>query len=1144
MTAAMAPRPPNAAGPLLADGDARDAVEHDLDRNLFVEAGAGTGKTTALVKRVVRLFATGRVTEPSRLAAITFTEAAAAELRDRVRTALERAAAPGGLTDTTERARCRAAAGAIDEAVITTLHGFAQRILAEHPLAAGLPPAFEVDEGIPAELELVERWSAFADELLGDEGLRADLELGFTLGLSLGRLAEVARLAHDRWDRLSTVADAADPGPVPQPDPSAVLVPLRAAVARAEAHAEIDDRLVQLVLGDVAGVLDCYDEAIATGDEREVLRALAAWPVPRRGGYGSKAVWGVEPKAEVHALLEQAADERAALLGRVRTHVLTRIVPRIARMTLDWAAQRRRAGRLHYHDLLVLARDLLWSDAGVREALARRFAVLLVDEFQDTDPIQVELVVALAAADPTRLPARWDDVELAPGRVLVVGDPKQSIYGFRGADITLWNRTRDRFGDGVVHLRQNFRSVPSILAWVNDVFGALIGAGDGDVQPPYTALEPTRATLDAEPAVVTLGGPAEHGLNASEVRLREAGEIAAAIRALRTAGAGIDDGDGGRRALRYDDVAILVPTRAPLGPIERALDDADIPYRVESRSLVWRTDVVREVLSLLTAVEDPADEVAVVATLRSPAFACTDPELLEWRRAGGRWDPTRSRPDEVADDHPVAQALARLRRWHDERWWVPVDALLADIVRDRRLIELTFAQRRPRDHWRRLRFVLDQARAFVESGGSSLAQFLAWARLQVEGGAAAVEAVVPEPDDNAVRILTVHGSKGLEFPVVVLAGLATGAPPGGTSVIWHDDGPEISFSVPGGGARFQTAGWATARTGAQRLEETEAVRLLYVAATRAREQLLVSLHHPSMRADKSHAALLHRLCHSCAPTWRPAVLDAEPTLLDVPSGDGPPPRTSAERAAWRAGHRAAMTAAARPWSVAPTALAGHLDDELDDDALDDSGEPRPPVEGRVDVEAAEPSADADGGRRGGTAVGRAVHAILQHVDLDAAASADVERLAGRESALEGMSSQADIGTVAELAASALSSTAVAEARAGRRHWREVPVVAPVGDRLVEGYVDLLYEDAEGRLVVVDWKTDRARTEAEVDAAVERYRLQGAGYAVAVEQATGRPVERVTFVFCRTGGEPAVERQVGGADLAAAVVEARRRLREE
>jgi ATP-dependent helicase/nuclease subunit A len=277
------------------------------------------------------------------------------------------------------------------------------------------------------------------------------------------------------------------------------------------------------------------------------------------------------------------------------------------------------------------------------------------------------------------------------------------------------------------------------------------------------------------------------------------------------------------------------------------------------------------------------------------------------------------------------------------------------------------------------------------------------------------------------------------------------------------------------------------------------------------------------------------------------VLDAEPTLLDVPPGDGPPPRTSVERAAWRTRHRAAMTAAARPWSVAPTALAGHLDDELDDDAvdaLDDSGEPRPPVEGRVDVEATAPSADAAGGRRGGTAVGRAVHAILQHVDLDTAAPADVERLAGRESALEGMSSPADIGTVSELAASALSSAVVASVRAGRRQWREVPVVAPVGDRLVEGYVDLLYEDAEGRLVVVDWKTDRARTEAEVDGAVERYRLQGAGYAVAVEQATGRPVDRVTFVFCRTGGEPAVEREVGGADLAAAVAEARRLLRDD
>src|SRR5690606_35977910 len=142
-------------------------------------------------------------------------------------------------------------------------------------------------------------------------------------------------------------------------------------------------------------------------------------------------------------------------------------------------------------------------------------------------------------------------------------------------------------------------------------------------------------------------------------------------------------------------------------------------YRVESRSLVWGTDVVRELLAVLTAIEDPADEVAVVAALRSPAFACGDDDLLDFRRAGGRWDPTAAAPEDLPPDHPVVAAMAWLLGRHRRRWWLPVNELVEEVVRARRLVELTFAQRRPRDHWRRLRFVVDHARGFVEAGGRS-----------------------------------------------------------------------------------------------------------------------------------------------------------------------------------------------------------------------------------------------------------------------------------------------------------------------------------------------------------------------------------------------------------------------------------------
>ena len=1111
---------------ILVDGDARDTVETHLDRNLFVEAGAGTGKTTVLVRRVVRLFATAHLPDPSGLVAITFTEAAAAQLRDRIRTELERAAGDPN-RPALERERCLDAARRIDDAVITTLHGFAQRILAEHPLDAGLPPAFEVEEGIPAELAFAERWRSFVDNLFADPDLADDLRTAVTLGLPMERLREVARMFADRWDKVAA-ATFVDPGPTPAIDPGPVLVSLRAAVRRLGARRGSGDKLADVLETEVEAAIDAIAAAIDTDDELEVVRTLDDVKLPTPGGLGRREVWG-DDKALVLADLEAAAASRHEQFDALRRHLLGRFLPLVADFTVQWARERAAAGRLHFHDLLVLARTILWRpDGEIRRQLAERYRVLLVDEFQDTDPIQVELVVALAAADPAAaLPARWQDVELGHGRVLVVGDPKQSIYGFRGADVTLWNQVRSRFGDDVVRLSQNFRSVAAILDWVNRVFDTMMGDGTRSTQPPYVALAAARDDADDDlPGVAAFGGPGAPGMRAAEIRLDEATAVAAAIVELHTT-----------RRIRYADVALLLPTRTPLGPIERALDEAEVPYRVESRSLVWETDVVRELLAVLTAIEDPADEVAVVAALRSPGFACRDDELVDFRRAGGRWDPTAEPPppDLLPSDHPVVAGMAWLAEWHRRRWWVPVNELVAAIVEERKLVELCFAQRRPRDHWRRLRFVVDQARAFVEAEGRSLADFLGWAEMQTDEGAMAVETVVPEPDDDAVRILTVHGSKGLEFPVVLLAGLTAGRGASGTKVLYGDGGPEVWVSVPNRpGVAFTTAGFEDLAGSTKQADTDEAVRLLYVASTRARDHLLVSVHHKATGgANRTHAQQLYELAERFNVLRRDRVAgtvalpQALPLLFDDEAAE-PPAVSVAERAERLGALEAVLARAEERWAVAPTAI--HADDA---DPDDDSGPPDP-VGGRTDED--EPG---QARRRGATARGRAVHGVLEAVPLDGPGAIDagvVRRLVERMAEAEG----ADADEVEARAWSALRSDALARARAAPRRWREVPVVAPIEGRVLEGYVDLLYEDPDGTLVVVDWKTDAARSASELDAALGRHRVQGAAYAGAIRAATGRTVSSVRFVFCRPDGAPADERAID--DLDAAVEEVRLALR--
>jgi ATP-dependent helicase/nuclease subunit A len=1094
------------------DDDARQTISFQLDRSLLVEAGAGTGKTTVLVRRVVELVARGRVTDASRLVAITFTEAAAAELRDRIRRELERAAADPSRPPA-ERVRADAAVRRIDEASITTIHGFAHRLLTEHAIDAGLPPAFEVEEGVAASLAFAERWRRFCDDLFDDAGAADDLRLAFTLRISLGRLRQVAQALHARWDRLVGV-ELVRP-PLPRPDLSAIARDLaRLEQLVAPRRHETGDRLVGLIVDQHLRLMAALDDAL---DDIDMARALDTARIGKPGNAGTADVWGAD-KDEAIATVRRVIDQRAAELNRLRSAMLERLLPRLARFTLDGAGDRRRCGRLEFHDLLVFARDLLRHDPAVRETLNRRFDVICIDEFQDTDPIQLELAMLLALRHPSEAPpAALADADLVDGKLLIVGDPKQSIYRFRGADIALWDQAQDAFDRRTVRLVQNFRSVPGIIDWVNHVFSRLLDPGDEGGQAEYVPLAAARERLSDQPPVVVVGEPRDAA--AAEIRRVEAGEVARLARLVKDERWTVHDRDD-ERPVRFADIALLVPTRTPLTEIERALADEGVPYRVESRSLVWATDEVRTLLAILTAVDDPADEVAVIAALRSPAFACADPELAGYRLAGGRWDYLSERPDEVPGDDPVAVALAALRQFHERRWWEPVNLLVERVVRERRMIELTLAQRRPRDHWRRLRFVVDQARAFVEAGGGSLGEFVAWAAQQIDEGAQVVEAVVPEPDDDAVRILTVHGAKGLEFPVVVVAGLNAGTDPTRPQVLWSGTRPEVAFG-PRSGARFETAGYAELDIAARAAEAAESLRLLYVAATRARDHLVVSLHHrPSGNGVASHA---ERLWHALVDTdglYRVHDTPPQPSFaFDEPAGAPSRLETPGERVEWFAARHELAERSRRSLAVSATRLAS-LDEETDEPSGAEGGAP--------DRVALGP------GRPAGTSVGRAVHAVLQSVDLDDPAGG-LAALVEMAAVAEGLPS--DAGVVATLTQSILHAPVVLEARRARRCWRELYVAAPVGDRLLEGYVDLVFEDDEGRLVVVDYKTDKGRSDADLDAAVGRYRIQGAAYAVALESVLGRPVERCVFVFARPGG--AVERVID--DLAAAREEVLTRL---
>ncbi|MYC93701.1 MAG: AAA family ATPase [Caldilineaceae bacterium SB0661_bin_32] len=963
----------------LSDQPARDAILEHLDDNMVVEAGAGTGKTRSLVDRVVALIKTGRA-NPGGIAAITFTELAAAELRARITESLEQAADDPCLPQD-QRERCQCAMAELEQASIQTLHSFAGSLLGERPLAAGLPPGFTIRDEIEAEIAFENRWTAWLDAALDDPMAQQALRPALAANMTLDHMRKIADSFHSNYDLLASA-------------------PFSAPSSR-DAEDEQPSELLPVL---------------------ELLRCF----------------------------------------------------------TLDYARERRDAGQVEFLDMLVLARDLLRDSLPARDHFRERFTHILIDEMQDTDPLQAEIALFLAeeVSDRTNPNDRlrdWRKVQPAKGKLFVVGDPKQSIYRFRRADIQQVELMRQAVDGENVLLQQNFRSLSPVINWVNHIFSQWM---QGEAQAVYAPL--VTGVQDGRPPPVRVMGGEVEGL-IGVVRRQEAEAIANGVRTAIEKGWQVrsEDEDGALRPAVYQDICVLMPRRAGFDALEIAFEEAGIPFRLESASLIYNTQEARDLLNCLAAIDDPTNPIAVVAALRSPALACSDADLLTFVENGGQFD-------YLAQDSPpsgcVADALAVLRKFHECRKWTAPAPLIEQFVRACRLRELALNERYSRGRWTRYGFLIDRARAFVATGEVSLRAFLAWTERQREENARARETVVRESDAGAVSVMTIHGAKGLEFPIVFLAGLNATRGPNPDPVLFDRKSGRIEAK-----ASLQTAGYQELAGFEKTRAEEEHVRLIYVAATRARDHLVVSLYR-NARGSKSAAARIEEFLQGADHFWQrfdPPAAAAPPASVSAGeevAGDDTP----AARERWQQQRRELFAARSLPISAAATHLARNEQYEKEEQDIPDE----PWRRGRA-----------------GTNIGRAVHAVLQVVDLHT--GSDLDKNVQAQAAAEGVPRRA--GEIGRLVQCALDSSLVQRALASKRWWREAPVAGPVGEGIVEGFIDLLFEEEDG-YVIVDFKTDAVGSEEEVEQAMARYRLQGGAYALALSRAAGVKVKEVWFLF--------------------------------
>ena len=1100
-----------------ADQADRDAIVSDLGSTLFVEAGAGSGKTTALVARVLALLDAGIAME--NIAAITFTEKAAAELKNRLRQKLSDS---GGH---------QAALDQLDAAAITTLHGFALRILSQHALEAGLPPRIEV-----SPLDAFEdRWEEMLHHLLHSPEQQGALGLGLIMGVNASHLHNLAQTLDENWDlveeRMGRGAPPTDlvggfdfSGLCRQMDETAEL-----AHRSLNPECKLAPRLTDI--GQAGQRL-----RQAESDEDAVRVLFGPLPSFRAGNIGRKGDWpGDLPVGDVRARVAAlgSAVEQAKL--QVAGIVIERLARVLGALVLEAARDRRQRGVLEFHDLLVLARNLLRHPehgAKTREVLAERYPKLLIDEFQDTDPIQIDLAKLIAS--PPEDASSWPELLDEPGRLFFVGDPKQSIYRFRRADIAVFAEAGQSRSVVRKSLTRNFRSAEPIISWVNGLFRRLMAQAGDHVQPAYTALAPVRGQPPVGPSVAVLDTEHAKGTEMAKLRQTEANEVAQVVLTALSqgwsVGTGVGEGDQEAwRPARLDDICILLPTRTSLPQLEAALQDCAIPYRIEAGSLVWGSQVIREAMSVLRALADPTDEVGLVNALRSPAFGCGDDDLFTFRTThSGRWDYFARLPGSLPERHRVGRAMAWLAEHHAKVRWTSPSRLVELIVRERRLLETgCFGSRRPRDVWGNLHWLIDQARQFEASGGRGLREFIAWADRRITERTRDTDVIAWETDDDAVRITTIHAAKGREFPIVVLSGTFSRPRSMSANLLWP---PEGGFGVRLSDT-LQTSAFADHRDSEREKDEAEQVRLLYVATTRAKDHLVVSAHREAPSGsdpdeDAAPRGSMAKMVVESAPElprwqWAPASpVDAPPA--GVETGDTMP------LSDWESQRDRAINNAQRPLAVSASILAAQPSPAGDPAA----GDPGLAKDGPLDGDDQRPP-----WRRGrfGTKVGSAVHGVLQTAALDADAAL-LAPIAAAQAEAEGVASKK--ATVLALSRSVLAAPSVREA-AQAEHRKEVYVASIVEDTVLEGYIDLLYRTDDG-LVVVDYKTDDTHDDDVFQAKIDRYQLQVAAYSLAVEQAVGEEVARCVLVFARQG-QDAKEEVIAGNELASARQEVRRRL---
>ena len=1109
---------------LPADQGQRDAVIAERSRNVVVDAGAGTGKTTLIVRRLVEMVAphddSNAAIPLGRIVAVTFTRKAAGELRLRVREEILRGMASPGLSEV-RRSRLYQAIGAVDHAPIGTIHSFADRLLRMHPVEARLSPSYEIVEDagelhretFDLLMTSVER-GTLAAELAGTgaEGRAPDAAAVVHTAIEAGVLLESQEHAWGiKFGLDALVAGLLDHRDVPPPEAAARAFDRDAFVRCA------DEFVVRASDAHGTGrgsrwLARSADALRELRDEQELARLYRrVVKIVDQGGRGFKK--GADFKDDLHGYAAWKAfdgdtrqdavratalrDDLMAPLHAWMGRQLVRLAP-VAQVLYEKVKTRRRVA--DPIDLLLRLRDLLVASPEVRAELQSLFDHLFIDEFQDTDPLQAEVMLLLAedgatATDP------WT-AKLASGRLTIVGDPKQSIYRFRRADVATYDRVRRKLaetGPLEATLSVNFRSTRGLVDWFNDRFARVLGEGSGGAHFEVDTGQVFHAPLEAAPDARNEKGAKDVEVialdvadeNAPEARQIEAAALGRYVRWLvAESGAQVTDPlTGERRAIRYGDVAVLALITTNLPMLCQAFDAHRVPFSTSGGKLFAGDGLHQQFMLALRALADREDGIAEAALLRPPFFAIDLADLAAARGPDADDDPRARRV------HAARELVTELRKQRATR---SPGATAMDLLERSALGRDVALGANGAQRLRHLRELCVELDAIASRDGLDF-DGATYVMRQWVGAPPQLDP--PRPvDDTAVRVSTVHQAKGLEFPVVVLWDSRGDWDTRPFTPAWAVDRETRAWAlkIEHGLAWDEPPGSAFAER-EKRYRDAERRRLVYVAATRAREKLVIAT---SSDKDKYVSSTLA----AQAPPAIEARVQRWPTFRAEDAEEWPQRgRQNGQGSSVAAGEEGATdldtrlatgwrdaiadAGRARMMRVAASGLAKQLGEDEED------REPARPPKARMG--------------RFGPVFGDTVHRAMGLVLERGLSARDAIQRAAREMGLTAHLDEAVNDVERTLAC--VRGEGIVQGAFRLEYPVAIDERAPDGSGLlVVGSIDLLGVEGE-RLDVIDFKTDRAPQDGErAQETHAAYVAQVAAYARMLERtgvSAGKKVRR-------------------------------------